>query len=116
MPDSASGQSAGSFADGVSAEVHESMRLRKLDSLAVLGTPPEREFDQLTALAAVVCAAPAALLCLADADRVWFKSEHWLRANSVGTEALCGREVAIARVLGSTNMSSATPSWPPTQS
>ena len=69
------------------------MRLRKLDALAVLDTPPEREFDQLTALAAVVCEAPVALMCLADAERLWFKSQYGLtgpddlRANSVGTEA-----------------------------
>ena len=99
MLDSASGQPAALFAGGISAEVRESMRLRKLDSLAVLDTSPEPEFDQLTVLAAVVCAAPAALMCLADADRLWFKSQYGLtrpdalQANSVGTEALSDQDI-----------------------
>ncbi len=96
MLDSASGQPANWLADDPSAEVHESMRLRKLDSLAILDTPPEPEFDQLIALAAVVCAAPAALMCLADAERLWFKSGYCPSANSLGAEELCGREVAMA--------------------
>lgn len=116
MLDSASGQPANWLADDPSAEVHESMRLRKLDSLAILDTPPEPEFDQLIALAAVVCAAPAALMCLADAERLWFKSGYCPSANSLGAEELCGREVAMAPAGPVDEHVIGDALWPPTRS
>lgn len=54
----------------------ESDRLKALASFAVLDTPAEKVFDDLTALAAHVCATPIALISLVDAERHWFKSRH----------------------------------------
>ncbi|WP_080697029.1 sensor domain-containing diguanylate cyclase [Mycobacterium asiaticum] len=51
-------------------------RLHALASFAVLDTPAEKVFDDLTALAAHVCAAPIALISLVDAERHWFKSRR----------------------------------------
>jgi two-component system, cell cycle sensor histidine kinase and response regulator CckA len=56
-------------------EVHERERLAALRSYAVLDTPPEQAFDELTEMAARICEAPIALITLVDERRQWFKSE-----------------------------------------
>ena len=53
---------------------NEAARVRALREYAVLDTPPEPAFDDITALAAHSCKRPFALLSLVDADRQWFKS------------------------------------------
>ncbi len=57
---------------------NEEARLRALRELAVLDTPPEPAFNDITALAAHVCKRPIALMSLVDADRQWFKSRRGL--------------------------------------
>ncbi len=59
---------------------NEADRLKALHCYNILDTPPEAEFDDLTALAAQICDAPVALISLIDTDRQWFKSK-------VGVEA-----------------------------
>ena len=54
----------------------EPERLRALASYELLDTPPEPEFDQLTALAADIFQMPIAMVSLVDADRVWHKSMY----------------------------------------
>jgi len=49
-------------------------RLAALYSLDVLDSQPEKDFDDIVALAASVCSAPMALVSLVDADRQWFKA------------------------------------------
>ena len=49
-------------------------RLAALYALNVLDTPPEKEFDDIVALAASVCGVPMSLVTLVDADRQWFKA------------------------------------------
>ena len=56
----------------------EDARLRKLASFHILDTPPEREFDALTALAQRLLDCPIALVSLVDQDRQWFKSAQGL--------------------------------------
>ena len=53
---------------------NESRRLKVLWQYDVLDTVPEEVFDDLTELAAYICEAPVALICLVDEDRQWFKS------------------------------------------
>jgi PAS domain S-box-containing protein len=53
----------------------EAERLAALDSYHVLDTPPEPAFDDLTRIAAQVCAAPIALISLVAEQRQWFKAE-----------------------------------------
>lgn len=54
-----------------SLEVARSEALRRV---GVLDTPGEQAFDDLTALAARLCAAPISVISMADVDRQWFKS------------------------------------------
>jgi diguanylate cyclase (GGDEF)-like protein len=48
--------------------------LESLRAYEILDTAPEPQFDDLTRLAAEICAAPMATISLVDADRQWFKS------------------------------------------
>ncbi len=57
---------------------NETARLRALRELAVLDTPPETAFDDITTLAAHICRRPIALVSLVNADRQWFKSRRGL--------------------------------------
>lgn len=52
----------------------EQRRLEKLRSYDILDTVPEREFDDLTALAAYICKTPVAVITMIDEKRQWFKS------------------------------------------
>ncbi|EGF32026.1 PAS sensor diguanylate cyclase and phosphodiesterase [Oxalobacteraceae bacterium IMCC9480] len=54
--------------------LNEPERLRALEQLDVLDSAPEREFDALVAIAALVCGVPISLVSLIDHDRQWFKA------------------------------------------
>ena len=45
-----------------------------LRGYAVLDTPPEQEFDELTKFASALCGTPIALVSLVDTERLWLKS------------------------------------------
>ena len=69
---------------------NESERLAELRRFAILDTPPEEYFDQLTRLAAHACEVPIALISLVDSDRQWFKSRFGLEADQTPREhAFC---------------------------
>ena len=52
----------------------ETERLRSLHALTLLDTAAEPLFDGLVRAAAAACETPAALFCLVDAQRLWFKA------------------------------------------
>lgn len=58
----------------------EPARLAALQRCAVLDTPPDALFDDLTEIASRLCETPIALVSLIDADRQWFKSRVGLEA------------------------------------
>ena len=54
---------------------NEATRLKALRQLQILDTAPEKGFDDITRLAALICGAPTTLVSLIDANRQWFKSK-----------------------------------------
>lgn len=53
---------------------NDQARLAALKSYAVLDTPVEAIFDDITRIAAMICQTPIALISLVDSERQWFKS------------------------------------------
>lgn len=54
----------------------EHKRLRALQELEILDSPPEAEFDALVKAAAIACGVPISLISLVDRERQWFKA-NW---------------------------------------
>lgn len=79
----------------------EAGRLAALERLEILDTQPEREFDDLAALAALVCATPLALISFVDRDREWFKSKVGISESSFPrmlgfcVHTIAGRDVFV---------------------
>ncbi|RED93649.1 GAF domain-containing protein [Marinoscillum furvescens] len=59
-------------------QIHEEERLKVLRDLDILDTEAERDFDDITRMAAIACDAPVSLITLVDKDRQWFKSRYGL--------------------------------------
>ncbi len=61
----------------------EAERQEALRGYHVLDTAPEEAFDDIARLAALLCAAPIAIVSLVDRDRVWFKAKVGLTASEM---------------------------------
>jgi diguanylate cyclase (GGDEF)-like protein len=73
---------------------NEVQRLKSLLSYDVLDTPPEVDFDALTRVASHSLNAPAAVVGLLDADRLWFKSRIGLEVPQLDRDiAFCAYAV-----------------------
>jgi len=80
--------------------LNESARQAALDRYNVLDTLPEKEYDDLTRLAASICGTPIALISLIDRDRQWFKSQVGLGASETPRDiSFCGHVVANDEML-----------------
>ncbi len=78
----------------------ENLRLEALRNLAVLDTPSEKSFDDLTKLAAFICGTPISLVSLVDENRQWFKSRVGLEAPETPREiAFCAHSIRDANQI-----------------
>lgn len=78
----------------------ESERLARLRMYRILDTAAERSFDNLTALAGVICGTPIALISLVDERRQWFKARVGLEARETPRSiAFCAHAIQKADEL-----------------
>ena len=78
----------------------EQARLATLDSLGMLDTPPEREFEAVVKLAQRLIGCKIALLSLVDKDRQWFKAKIGIEVDQTPRElAFCDHAVATDDVF-----------------
>ena len=78
----------------------EALRLQTLRAYSLLDTLPEREFDDITALAAFLCDTPIAIISLVDKNRQWFKSRVGLELQETGrAESLCAHHLVDAQTF-----------------
>lgn len=78
----------------------EHARLATLDSLGLLDTPPDREFDAIVQLAQRLTGYKIALVSLVDKDRQWFKAKIGLDVDQTPREfAFCAHAVAADDIL-----------------
>ncbi|UTW06120.1 PAS domain S-box protein [Pseudomonas benzenivorans] len=82
------------FLPGAPLPLDEAARLAELERYALLDSPAEEAFDDLTLLAAQLCEVPIALISLVDAERQWFKSRVGLDACETPREsAFCAHAI-----------------------
>src|SRR3989449_4834618 len=78
----------------------EEARLHVLHQYEVLDTAPEKDFDDLTRLAAHICGTPIALISLIDRERQWFKSKVGLTVKETSRDiAFCAHAILQPDVL-----------------
>jgi DNA-binding response OmpR family regulator len=78
----------------------EPARLRALDALGILDTPPEERYDRITRLARRLFDMPIALVSLVATERQWFKSRQGLDVPETSRDAsFCAHAILDDRVF-----------------
>lgn len=73
---------------------NEVERIKTLHRYQILDTPPDGNFDRITALASVIFKVPIAIISLVDTDRIWFKSHHGLNVKQIDRDpGLCASAI-----------------------
>jgi PAS domain S-box-containing protein len=65
-------------------------RLSALKGFHIIDTLPEKDYDEITRLAALICKAPMSLISILEKDRQFFKSHYGLNVNQTPiTQSFC---------------------------
>ena len=73
---------------------NEAARLAAVRRYAILDTPTDGTFDNITSVAARLFEVPIAIVSIVDHDRIWFKSHHGLDVQQVAREpGLCASAI-----------------------
>jgi len=79
---------------------NEQSRLEELRRYALLDTPPEKAFDNITELAARIFNAPITAVTLIDEEREWFKSCVGLTTREVGRNySFCAHAILTPEIM-----------------
>jgi signal transduction histidine kinase len=74
--------------------LNEEARLKALESYKIMDTLPEKDYDDITGIASLICNTPIALVSLIDADRQFFKSRLGLADSGTSREfAFCAHAI-----------------------
>jgi signal transduction histidine kinase len=72
----------------------EALRIEVLQSYSVLDTLPEKNFDDITELASLICDMPIVLISFVDRERQWFKSKVGILASETPRDvAFCAHAI-----------------------
>ncbi|RZJ65844.1 MAG: sensor histidine kinase [Flavobacterium sp.] len=73
---------------------NDRQRLDALLSYKILDSEPEKDFDDITRLAADICGTPVSIITLLDEDRQWFKSKIGLDVDHTSRDiSFCGHAI-----------------------
>ncbi|MGJ8653895.1 MAG: GAF domain-containing sensor histidine kinase [Opitutaceae bacterium] len=79
---------------------NESARLKALQDLEILDTPPEPSYDEIVELVAQICEVPIALISLIDHSRQWFKAKVGLDVDETAREfSFCAHCIMENKIL-----------------
>lgn len=84
----------GPMSDTKDSTVNEDARLRALEVLNILDTPPEESFERITRLAKLVMNTPIVTIALVDRDRLWLKASIGMSCcNLPRSSSFCDRTI-----------------------
>ena len=78
----------------------EEMRLKSLQSLNILDTPPEERFDRIVRMARRMFGVPCAFISLIDSKRQWFKASIGIDFDEISrNDAICAHTILSDKTL-----------------